>query len=149
MNVPKAPSNDALIFHAPNHIEGIQYKSSDNIRRGLPPSMEATAVLKLGTKTDRKRKKGSKPTIWSEFNKVTDDAHKKFYGERKFTLVIISNKVLDNYEAIKHAVATNKDENGLPRGVILVCHQNFKQYAGSLAHQGLFIPLEDQKIKLV
>jgi len=138
-NVPMAPSNDGLIVHPPTNIEGIQYKSCDNISRGDPPDLLSQGVLKLGTKK-------SKKTIWGEFNKVTDFDHKKFYSsldnEPKFNLFVVSNKPLKDYEKIKKAVDTNDYNNGLPKGVAVICHENFKAYAGSFAHRGLYLPIK-------
>ena len=93
-----------------------------------------------------KPKGGKKSTIWTEFNKVTDADHKNFYSslgvDPTFNLFVVSNKPLKNYEAIKKAVETKDYKNGLPKGVVVVCNQNFKEYAGSFAHRGLFIPLK-------
>ena len=86
-NVPKAPSNDGLIVHPPSNVEGIQYKSSDNITRGLEPDPSSKGILKLGNEEDEYKGSKKKKTIWAEFNKVTDEEHKKFYssfGQIKF-----------------------------------------------------------------
>jgi len=138
-NVPMAPSNDGLIVHPPTNIEGIQYKSCDNISRGEYPDPSSQGVLKLGTRKSQK-------TIWAEFNKVTNSEHKKFYScldnAPKFNLFVVSNKPLKDYEKIKKAVDTNDYNNGLPKGVAVICHENFKAYAGSFAHRGLYLPIK-------
>jgi len=139
-NVPKAPSNDVLIVHPPSHIEGIQYKSSDNITRSMEPDPNSKGILELGNNQGSNKK-----TIWAEFNKVTDSDHKKFYsslGEPKFNLFVVSNKPLKGYEDIRKAVATKDYKNGLPKGVVVVCHQNFHKYARLFAHRGLYLPLK-------
>ena len=140
-NVPKAPSNDCLIVYPPANVEGIQYKSSDNITCNLEPDPSSQGILELG---ERKHKE---KTIWGEFKKVTTANHKKFYssldsGASKFNLFVVSNKLLKGYEEVKKAVATKDYNNGLPRGVSVICHQNFQAYAGPFAHRGLYIPLK-------
>jgi hypothetical protein len=140
-NVAKAPSNDCLIVHPPLNIEEIQFKSCGNITRGLEPNPDSQGILVLGIKRGKTKK-----TIWSEFNKVMDAKHKKFYSHLgknyRFTLFVVSNKPLKNFNAIKKAVADRNYKKGLPKGVVLVCHENFEAYAGSLAHRGLFRPLK-------
>jgi len=159
-NVHMAPSNDGLIVHPPANIEGIQCKSSDNITRGIPPSTKGNGILKLGNKEDEYKGQNKKKTIWAEFNKVTEDTHNKFYSslgdESKFNLFVVSNKYLKNYEEIKDAMDQGDEDDddgdedddgdvidGLPKGVALICHQNFKDYAGPFAHRGLYLPIED------
>ena len=89
-NVPKSSNNDVVIVHPPVHIEGIQFKSSDNITRGIPPKPDSKGILDLGSKENGKTKK----TIWAEYNKVTDDKHREFYSaldlQYKFNLFMIS-----------------------------------------------------------
>jgi len=139
-NVPMAPSNDGLVVHPPTNIEGIQYKSCNNITRGDPPDPTSQGRLELGPQNSKKK------TIWGEFNKVTNSKHKKFYScldkEPKFNLFVVSNKPLKNYEKIKKAVDNNDYENGLPKGVAVICHENFQAYAGSFAHRGLYLPIK-------
>ena len=143
-NVDKASSNDALIVHSLKHVEGIQCKSSDNITRGIPPNPKSKGILELGKEEGKTR-----ATIWAEWKKVTGEEHKIFYSsskslkEPKFNLFIISNKPLKNYEEIKKAVEANDYENGLPKGVAVVCHQNFEDYAGPFATQGLYLPIPE------
>jgi len=147
MNVSKAPSNDALIVHPPEDVEGIQFKSSEYISLGKQP----TALLDLGKKNDQAKK--GKSTIWKEFKKVTNSKHMKFYSKlvtktgskRHFTFVVISNKPLDNYDKICEAVTKNDKINGLPSGTIVICNQNFQSYAACFAHRGLFIPSLSEK----
>lgn len=154
-------SNDALIVHPPQDIEGIQFKSSDYITRGREP----TTFLELGKKSDKGK---GKATIWREFNKVTNPKHKGFYsglvthkeeeqqgkGKKKhrkeevkpyFTFAVVSNKPLDKYDAICKAVAKDDKKNGLPSGVILICHEVFQSYAACFAHRGLFIPISSKR----
>jgi len=39
-------------------------------------------------------------------------------------------------------VDTNDYNNGLPKGVAVICHENFQAYAGSFAHRGLYLPIK-------
>jgi len=56
---------------------------------------------------------------------------------------VISNKPLRDFDKIKVAVDSDDTKNGLPKGVCVICNQNFEVYAGSFAHHGLFIPAKD------
>ena len=147
-------------MHPPSNIEGIQYKSSDNITRGIAPDPSSKGILELGNKNDKYKGSNKKKTIWAEFNKVTDVKHMKFYSsilkQPDFKLFVVSNKPLKNYEEIKKAVAEiNQTEElpkgeknytkGLPKGVSVICNQNFKAYAGPFAHRGLYLPPERKK----
>jgi hypothetical protein len=74
----------------------------------------------------------------------------KFYsglvkGKPRFTFVVVSNKPLDQYDAICKAVADGDTENSLPSGVIVICHDVFQGYAACFAHRGLFIPLSSKR----
>ena len=133
-------------MHPPTYVEGIQYRSSDNITQGLNPDPSSKGILKLGNKKDECKGLKKKKTIWAEFNKVSNEEHKKFYssvlGKSNFNLFVVSNKPLENYEEIKKAVAENNYTKHLPRGVSVICHQNFKTYAGPFAHQGLYLSLK-------
>ena len=124
INVEMAPSNDALIVHPPEDVEGMQFKSSDDITRGHEPK----TFLSLGKKSDKKKQK----TIWREYNKVVNSAHQKFYASLvkhyHFTLAVISNKPFAEFSSAS-----------VPRGVILVCNEIFEKYAACFAHQGLLI----------
>ena len=141
-------------------MEGIQYKSCDNITRGVEPDSSSQGILKLGKKKDEKK------TIWGEFNKVIDSPHKRFYqgldDEYKFTLFVVSNKPLKDYDEIRNAMQVkegkviekmeekqkkkkNLEDYLLPKGVVVVCHQNFQAYAGSFAHHGLYLPLKRKR----
>ena len=133
-------------MHPPAYVEGIQFKSSDNKTQGSEPDPSSKGTLKLGNKKDEHKGPNKKKTIWGEFNKVTDEEHKKHYssvlGKSNFNLFVVSNKPLENYEEIKKAVAEKNYTKGLPRGVSVICHQNFKTYAGPFAHQGLYLSLK-------
>jgi len=93
------------------------------------------------------KKNHKEKTIWGEFKKVTALEHQKFYssldgGASKFNLFVVSNKLLKGYEEVKKAVAANDYDNGLPKGVSVICHQNFQAYAGPFAYRGLYLPLK-------
>jgi ribosomal protein L30E len=149
-NVPKASSFDSVIIHYNSNkkveLELIQYKSSENISRGMAPNDQSKGVLVLGSKNDDKTKK----TIWSEFNKVNDSEHLKFYSQfpnHSKTLFIISNKPLKNFYEIQNIVKKNdyKNENSLPPGVCLIFYENFNLMLVLL--QIIFI-FPNQKIKM-
>jgi hypothetical protein len=134
-NVPKASFDSVIIHYNSNkkvELELIQYKSSENISRGMAPNDQSKGVLVLGSKKDDKTKK----TIWSEFNKVNDSEHLKFYSQfpnHSKTLFIISNKPLRNF-----------DKNSLPHGVCLISYENFQSYAGPFANY-LYISQSENK----
>ena len=130
--MPKSSSVDGLIVHSADFVEGDQKKSSGHITSGKEP----TRSLQM-------------TTLREEFRKTTNEAHMKFYfpsshSQKKFNLFIISNKPLEDYDNVLEQVKTNKynpsEQNYLPLGVGVICHQNFKQYAASFAHRGLYIP---------
>ena len=126
-------ASDHLIVHPPNIIEGIQYKSSRNISSHNASVTSSQGVLELGEVGDR-----GKTTIWGEIEKVTDIRHREFYSELNsnttFILVIISSKPCREFLKIK----TNPEL--LPPHVIVVCHENYQQYAGAFARRSLFKP---------
>jgi hypothetical protein len=124
-------SVDALIVHSAEYVEGDQKKSSGDVTSGKEPGQ----FLEMST-------------IREEFQKTTGKAHLDFYfptsPPKKFNLFIISNKPLraSYYNEIKTQVGTTSSpqKNHIPLGVSVICHQNFKQYAASFAHRGLYIP---------
>jgi len=72
------------------------------------------------------------------FSKISSDVKK--------TLFVISNKPLRDFDKIKVAVDSDDTKNGLPKGVCVICNQNFEVYAGSFAHHGLFIPAKNNSV---
>ncbi len=120
----------------------------------MPPDPSSKGILVLGKKGDKHNDSNKKKTIWAEFNKVTDGAHNRYYSSLNpptdpptfnpptFNLFVVSNKPLKRYEEIKKAVAEKKYEIGLPKGVSVICHENFQAYAGSFAHRGLYLPFK-------
>ena len=91
VNVPRAPSFDALTFHPPQAEKGkkvipalwelLQLKSSDNIRDGKAIDPTSTAVLFTNI-------------IKAERDKIDNQKHNTFYGGVDTLLVIVSNKPL-------------------------------------------------------
>lgn len=134
-NIPRSPSMDGFVPNSPNNVQGVQYKASDDIYRGLPPKTTA----KLGTEAAKTKK-----TIWAEYNKVTDKAHKDFYfGKKKkgkkrtgeFTFAFITNKQVDKWDDIIADPVAAK----LPVDVILVANQNFKKYSAMFCNAAIFL----------
>ena len=121
---------DGFVPHSPNNVQGAQYKSSDDIFRGLPPKTK----VKLGTKAGKTKK-----TIWAEYKKVTDKAHKDFYfGQGNtgvFTLAFVTNKLVNEWDAIVADPVAAK----LPVDVILVANQNFKKYSAMFCNAAIFL----------
>lgn len=136
-NVSRASSNDVLIVHPPRNIEGIQYKSSENITLGYEPDPNSKGVLTL-------------EVIKDELRKVTNEDHKNFYSglkNFKFNLFIITNKPLMNHESIINDLKNkNNTKPTLPRGVSIICHENFKNYAGCFAYRGIYLPLKNTRM---
>jgi hypothetical protein len=121
---------DGFVPHSPNNVQGAQYKSSDDIFRGLPPKTK----VKLGTKAGKTKK-----TIWAEYKKVTDKAHKDFYFGKGntgvFTLAFVTNKLVNEWDAIVADPVAAK----LPVDVILVANQNFKKYSAMFCNAAIFL----------
>jgi hypothetical protein len=129
-NIPISPSVDGFVPHSPNNVQGAQYKSSDDIFRGLPPKTK----VKLGTKAGKTKK-----TIWAEYKKVTNKAHKDFYFGKGntgiFTLAFVTNKPVNEWDAIVADPVAAK----LPVDVILVANQNFKKYSAMFCNAAIFL----------
>lgn len=109
INHERASSFDGVIFHpgvsgVNARWEVIQLKFSDQIKEGRIPSEFLTYDL-----------------IDIELKKINNPKHKNFYQGKPFTLVIITNKPLKNFEQYKQGSYT------LPDGVIVICYQNFKE----------------------
>jgi hypothetical protein len=134
-----------MIVHPPSHVEGIQYKSSDYISHGKEPDSNSQGILLLGASENSAT---SRRTIWGELKHITDSNHQIFYKSSpkmenpQFTLCVVSNKPLKDYDTIKETLKQPNAMQDFPKGVIVVCHQNFQAYAASLAHRGLFLPLK-------
>lgn len=45
-------------------------------------------------------------------------------------------------ESISKAVNNNDYDHGLPKGVAVVCHEVFQNYAACFSHCGLYIPVK-------
>jgi len=136
-NVSMAPSFDSGCGHQgsvqpllPYSFEGHQYKSSLEISNSNRP----TTVLK---------REGSK-SIMAEYKKVTNDKHKKFLRDNSgnpiaWMLIIISNKPLQDYELVKKSYEDDRLRTyQLPRNVLVVSHEGFKEYAGVFAQNSLY-----------
>lgn len=138
MNSERAPSWDGLVVHTPNlpsdtttSFEGSQFKSSGNISVGIPPTEEYLAV---GQRNDGPKQK----TLWSEWNKISNSTHHTFYTkcltkQYQVHLFIVSNKPFKD------------DPTTIPQNVGLICNSNFQDYAGPLAHAGLFHKAEEKE----
>lgn len=131
-------SSDVFVYHTSRHAEKIQFKSSGNIAGHQPPDPDSKGILELGKETQKTK------TIWGEFKKVQSSVFYSNLGEPKF-FFIESNKPLKDYNEIKRAVDNNDVKNGLPPGVVVICHENFRSFAGSFAHCGFFQPINEHE----
>jgi len=132
VNVARASSGDAVNYHPADGevkplYEILQPKSSDLIRdnQAIDPTSKAVLFTR---------------TIREEREKISDTQHKKFFLGTDALLVVISNKPLasisgnkgvPNFDKVVKYLETGKSKseaNTIPKGVILVTHETFKQF---------------------
>jgi hypothetical protein len=72
------------------------------------------------------QKMEKKKTIWIEFNKIINEKHRKFYfsvlSKLNFNFYMVLNKTTKKSKKI---VAEKNYAKNLPRGISVICHQNF------------------------
>jgi hypothetical protein len=90
-------------------LEGHQGKSSDEVKRGLKPTVPYTMK-----------------DLRKELTKYQTPAHAAFVGSSQQLTILSTNKPLQNYAGIKRKLAEG-DENDWPSKVLLVCNDNMRE----------------------
>jgi hypothetical protein len=104
-NIPLASSFDSVLFHK-EITENYQYKSSDYIKYGKPPSIKKDNCITIDY-------------LKKEYNKIID---KKFLDDRIPKLILISNKPFYDFD--------NLNRSDIPENIMLICNNNFTSCIG-------------------
>jgi hypothetical protein len=110
-NQERGNSADAFFFARQDLIEYEQFKASEFIERGIPPSVKPGNMIQI-----------------KDLQQELDKTKKKrnFSDQKNTILLVFSNKPLENYDDVKSELQKNDSNCKFPRGVLLICNQNFR-----------------------
>ena len=133
-NKMRGTGYDSLICHKVRttdhqmvlYVEGRQYKSSNKINT---QQQSPTEALKL-------------KDIEAEWANVNESDWFSGHPTHTHTLVIITNKPLEQFQEISDNVAAGRHEGWtLPSGVIVVCNQTWQDnFSSTFSHPGIYVP---------